>query len=149
MAMSEVPSGGLQVTALDERHMRSAIIASTLGWALDLFDLFILLYVAPVLGTAFFPSERPTLSLAAVYASFAVTLLMRPLGSAIFGHYADAHGRKGAMMVAMIGVGVTTASFGLLPTIHQAGFIAPVIFLILRSEMTISSGATSTSGAFG
>jgi MFS transporter, MHS family, proline/betaine transporter len=145
MAVSEVPSGGLQVTALDERHMRSAIIASTLGWALDLFDLFILLYVAPVLGTAFFPSERPTLSLAAVYASFAVTLLMRPLGSAIFGHYADAHGRKGAMMVAMIGVGVTTASFGLLPTIHQVGFIAPVIFLILRLVQGVFVGGVVAS----
>jgi len=148
MATREAPTvvvGGLPETPLDERHIRSAIIASTLGWALDLFDLFILLYVAPVLGTAFFPSDHPTLSLAAVYASFAVTLLMRPVGSAIFGHYADAHGRKGAMMVAMIGVGVTTASFGLLPTIHQAGFIAPVIFLILRLVQGVFVGGVVAS----
>ena len=81
------------------RQMRNAIIASVLGWSLDLFDLFILLYVAPVVGALFFPSSVPTLSLAAVYASFAVTLLMRPVGSAIFGHYADVHGRKNAMLV--------------------------------------------------
>ena len=71
------------------RQKRNAILASVLGWSLDLFDLFILLYVAPVVGALFFPSSVPTLSLAAVYASFAVTLLMRPVGSAIFGHYAD------------------------------------------------------------
>src|SRR5580700_11162465 len=111
------------------RQMRNAIIASVLGWSLDLFDLFILLYVAPVIGTLFFPSTNATLSLAAVYASFAVTLLMRPIGSAIFGHFADVHGRKGAMLVAIVGVGVSTAAFGALPTIIQAGFAAPIMFL--------------------
>jgi len=65
-----------------KRQATNAIIASLLGWSLDLFDVFILLYVAPVVGKLFFPSSSPTLSLAAVYASFAVTLLMRPVGSA-------------------------------------------------------------------
>jgi MFS family permease len=120
------------VTPVQARQMRNAIVASVLGWSLDLFDLFILLYVAPVVGALFFPSSVPTLSLAAVYASFAVTLLMRPVGSAVFGHYADVHGRKNAMLVAIVGVGVSTAAFGLLPTIAQVGIVAPVLFLILR-----------------
>src|SRR5271154_7501806 len=111
---------------------RNAIVASVLGWSLDLFDLFILLYVAPVVGALFFPSSAPTLSLAAVYASFAVTLLMRPVGSAVFGHYADVYGRKNAMLVAIVGVGISTAAFGLLPTIAQAGGLAPGLFLIFR-----------------
>src|SRR5271154_229559 len=127
------------------RQMRNAIIASVLGWSLDLFDLFILLYVAPVVGALFFPSSVPTLSLAAVYASFAVTLLMRPVGSAIFGHYADVYGRKNAMLVAIVGVGVSTAAFGLLPTIAQAGFIAPVLFLILRLVQGIFVGGVVAS----
>ncbi|AFY19815.1 MULTISPECIES: MFS transporter [unclassified Pseudomonas] len=109
-----------------------AAFASTFGWALDLFDLFILLYVAPIIGRMFFPSDTPTLSLAAVYASFAVALLVRPLGSAIFGAYADKHGRKRALMVSMVGVGISTALFGALPTIHQVGILAPILFLILR-----------------
>lgn len=117
---------------VDARQKRNALVASVLGWSLDLFDLFILLYVAPVVGALFFPSTVPTLSLAAVYASFAVTLLMRPFGSAIFGHYADVHGRKNAMFVAIIGVGFSTAAFGLLPTIAQAGAVAPILFLVLR-----------------
>jgi MFS transporter, MHS family, proline/betaine transporter len=112
--------------------MLAAIVASLLGWALDLFDLFILLYVAPVVGKLFFPSAYPTLSLAAVYASFAVTLLMRPVGSALFGSYSDRHGRRGAMIVAVVGVGVTTALFGALPTIEQIGGTAPVLFIVLR-----------------
>jgi MFS family permease len=117
---------------VDNRHIVRALVASCLGWSLDLFDLFVLLYVAPVVGRLFFPSEHAMLSLAAVYASFAVTLLMRPVGSALFGSYADRHGRKGAMTLAVIGVGLATAVFGLLPTVDQIGIAAPILFLILR-----------------
>ena len=127
------------------RQMAAAITASCLGWSLDLFDLFLLLYVAPVVGAAFFPSELPTLSLAAVYASFAVTVLMRPVGSAIFGSYADVHGRKKAMMVAVVGVGIVTALFGALPTIQQAGLIAPVLFLALRLVQGVFVGGVVAS----
>jgi MHS family proline/betaine transporter-like MFS transporter len=122
--MRDLPVGNRQLVA--------ALTASVLGWSLDLFDLFTLLYVASVVGDLFFPSSQPTLSLAAVYASFAVTLLMRPVGSAVFGSYADRHGRKGAMVIAVIGVGVATAAFGVLPTVEMVGVTAPILFLILR-----------------
>jgi MFS family permease len=121
-----------QPVALSNRGAVTAIVASTLGWSLDFFDLLILLYVAPAVGKAFFPSDSPTLSVAAIYASFAVTLFMRPVGSALFGNYADKHGRRGAKIIAVIGVGLATAAFGLLPTIAQIGVTAPILFLILR-----------------
>lgn len=130
---------------ISRRQMVNASIASLLGWALDLFDLFVLLYVAPVIGKLFFPTELPTLSLAAVYASFAVTLLMRPIGSALFGSYADRKGRKKAMIVAVIGVGVATALFGALPTVHQIGVGASIIFLILRLVQGIFVGGVVAS----
>ncbi|OWJ62802.1 MFS transporter [Inquilinus limosus] len=138
-------ANGVAAEPVKTRQMVSAVVASVLGWALDLFDLFILLYVAPVVGALFFPSDHPTWSLAAVYASFAVTLLMRPVGSAIFGHYADAHGRKGAMLVAITGVGLSTAAFGLLPTIHQIGAAAPVAFLLLRLVQGVFVGGVVAS----
>jgi MFS transporter, MHS family, proline/betaine transporter len=144
MTIADAQENDLSVTA-QKRQATNAIVASLLGWSLDLFDLFILLYVAPVVGKLFFPSSNPTLSLAAVYASFAVTLLMRPVGSAIFGHYADLRGRKGAMLIAIIGVGVSTAAFGVLPTIEQAGLIAPVIFLLLRLVQGVFVGGVVAS----
>jgi MFS family permease len=133
------------IAPADRRRTTIAVIASLLGFSLDLFDLFILLYVAPVVGALFFPSSLPTLSLAAVYASFAVTLLMRPIGSALFGQYADVHGRKGAMLIALIGVGISTAAFGVLPTVAQVGVIAPVIFLILRLVQGVFVGGVVAS----
>ncbi|MFM0013440.1 MFS transporter [Paraburkholderia sediminicola] len=130
--MSVAAQNGAALPAVDQRQVMGAVVASCLGWALDLFDLFVLLFVAPVVGRLFFPSEHAMLSLAAVYASFAVTLLMRPLGSAWFGSYADRHGRKGAMITAVVGVGLSTAAFGLLPTVAHVGLVAPILFLMLR-----------------
>jgi MHS family proline/betaine transporter-like MFS transporter len=132
------------------RHVLRAVIASCVGWSLDLYDLFLLLFVAPVIGRLFFPSEHAMLSLAAVYASFGVTLLMRPLGSALFGSYADTHGRKRAMIVSMVGVGVSTALFGALPTVATVGIAAPILFLLLRLVQGVFVGgvvaATHTIG---
>jgi MFS family permease len=108
------------------------VAASCLGCSFDLFDLFILLYVAPVVGRLFFPSDSSMLSLAAVYAAFAVTMVMRPAGAAVFGRYADLCGRKAAMLAAVLGVGLATASFGALPTARQIGPAASVLFILLR-----------------
>jgi MHS family proline/betaine transporter-like MFS transporter len=134
----------------NNRHVLRAVIASCVGWSLDLYDLFLLLFVAPVIGRLFFPSEHAMLSLAAVYASFGVTLLMRPLGSALFGTYADVRGRKRAMIVSMIGVGVSTALFGALPTVATVGIAAPILFLLLRLVQGVFVGgvvaATHTIG---
>ncbi|WP_245413389.1 MFS transporter [Mangrovicella endophytica] len=127
------------------RQTITAASASLFGWGLDLFDLFILLYVAPVVGRLFFPSEQPMLSLAGAYASFAVTLLVRPLGSAIFGSYADRFGRKRALMVAVTGVGISTAIFGLLPTVGQIGWLATALFLFFRLVQGVFVGGVVAS----
>jgi MFS family permease len=130
---------------ISNRQVFGAVFASCVGWSLDLFDLFILLFVAPVVGRMFFPSEHAMLSLAAVYASFGVTLLMRPLGSALFGSYADQHGRKRAMIVSMVGVGISTALFGALPTVHSIGIAASALFLLLRLVQGVFVGGVVAS----
>jgi MFS family permease len=143
--MSVAAQNRAALPAVDQRQVIGAVVASCLGWALDLFDLFVLLFVAPVVGRLFFPSEHAMLSLAAVYAAFAVTLLMRPLGSAWFGSYADRHGRKGAMITAVVGVGFSTAAFGLLPTVAQVGLVAPILFLMLRLVQGVFVGGVVAS----
>jgi MFS family permease len=127
------------------RQAARAVLASILAWSFDLFDLFILLFLAPTLGPLFFPTGAATLSLAGVYAAFAVTLVMRPVGSALFGSYADRRGRKRAMAVAVIGVGVVTALMGALPTYPQVGVGATIAFLALRLAQGIFVGGVVAS----
>lgn len=130
---------------IGRKQMITAVTASLLGWSLDLYDLFVLLFVAPEIGKLFFPADNPVLSLATVYGSFAVTLLMRPLGSALFGSYADRNGRKRSMVVAVTGLGISTALFGALPTVVQIGVTAAVIFIILRLIQGIFVGGVVAS----
>ena len=114
------------------RQMVTAGLSSVVGFGFDLFDLFILLYVASTVGPLFFPTSSPTLTLAATFASFGVSLVMRPLGGAVFGRYADRHGRRQTLMVTVVGVGVATALMGLLPTYATIGALAPGAFIVLR-----------------
>lgn len=122
------------------RQIISASAASIVAWSFDLFDLFIILFVASTIGPILFPSGNATLELASVYASFAVTLLMRPVGSALFGNYADRHGRRRAMILGVIGVGTMTTLMGLVPTYAGVGVVAPIIFVILRLGQGIFVG---------
>jgi len=128
-----------------QRQVLTAGFASVLAWSLDLFDLLILLYVASTIAPLFFATDQPTLSLAAIYASYAVTLIIRPAGSAIFGNFADRRGRKRAMVISVMGVGVVTALMGAVPTIHQIGFLAPVLFLTLRMAQGVFVGGVVAS----
>ncbi|MDV6246956.1 MFS transporter (plasmid) [Rhodococcus opacus] len=127
------------------KQVRSAGIASITGWAMDLYDLTIILYLAPTIGPLLFPAQNATLQLTFVYASFAVTLLFRPLGSALFGAYADRNGRKRAMMVAILGVGLSTALMGAVPTYAAIGFAAPILFLTLRIVQGVFVGGVVAS----
>lgn len=120
------------VASTSSRQTRAAVSVSLLGWSFDLYDLFLILFLAPIIGPLLFPADSATLQLALVYTAFAVTVLMRPAGSAIFGHFADRHGRRGSLTVALVGIGVSTALMGAVPTYAAAGLLAPLLFLLLR-----------------
>lgn len=127
------------------RQQLSAISVSLVAWSFDLFDLFIILYVASTIGPLLFPSSNPVLELTFTYASFAVTLLMRPVGSAIFGVFSDRHGRKRAMRASIIGVGIATGLMGAVPTYAAAGLLAPAIFVLLRLAQGVFVGGVVAS----
>jgi MFS transporter, MHS family, proline/betaine transporter len=127
-----------------------AAFASVAGWAFDLFDLFILLYVAGPVGSEIFPAHSETLSLALVFASFAVSILMRPGGAAFFGELADRVGRKKIMVTVLAGVGLATAALGLVPAYQTIGVAAPVIFIAIRIVQGLFvGGVTATTHTLG
>jgi MHS family proline/betaine transporter-like MFS transporter len=127
-----------------------AAFASVMGRSFDLFDLFLLLYVAGPIGRQIFPAQSETLSLALVFASFAVSILLRPGGAALFGELADRIGRKKIMVTVLAGVGLSTAAMGLVPTYAAIGVGAPIIFLILRVVQGLFvGGVTATTHTLG
>jgi len=126
---------------------KKIVIGSFLGWSLDGYDIVLMLLVVPSISQMFFPSENPVFSILATFASYIVTLIMRPLGSVIFGIYGDKFGRKKSMLITILGVSVATFSVGLLPTYAMVGVLAPILLVLIRLIQGIFAGGEWGSGA--
>src|SRR5229473_6179273 len=81
------------LTSADAAH---TLFASFLGWALDAFDFFILVFVMPAVATEF---HRPVAHIAF---TITATLALRPVGALVFGWVADRYGRRVPLMVDVI-----------------------------------------------
>ncbi|MEV6596469.1 MFS transporter [Actinoplanes sp. NPDC051346] len=138
-------SPDIAAASADRRRGFKATAASIAGFTLDFYDLYVVVFVAPVIASAFFPADQRTLSLAGAYATLAVTLVMRPIGAAVLGAVADRHGRRRAMVIGLAGVGLVTASMGALPTAAQAGVLAPILLLTLRMAQGLFVGGVFAS----
>ena len=74
-----------------------AVLAASIGNALEYYDLLIYGYFAITIGKLFFPTGDAWSSLMLSVGTFGVSFIMRPLGSMVLGSYADRVGRKAAL----------------------------------------------------
>jgi MFS family permease len=74
------------------------------------------------------------------FAIYAVGFLARPIGAAIFGHYGDRIGRKGALIATLLLMGVATFLVALVPTYGQVGIWGGVILTVLRFIQGVGVG---------
>ncbi len=128
-------------------QQKKIAIGSFLGWSLDGYDIVLMLLVIPSISQQFFPSSNPAFSLIATFASYTITLVMRPLGSVIFGIYGDKFGRKKAMIITILGFSFATFAVGLLPTHMAVGLLAPILLIAVRLVQGIFAGGEWGSGA--
>src|SRR6516225_10646110 len=69
-----------------------AVAAGTLGWMLDAFDFFVVVFLLDALAVHFGVAKS------SIVGSITLTLAMRPLGAALFGLLADRYGRRKPLM---------------------------------------------------
>ena len=129
------------------KSQKTIIAGSFLGWSLDGYDIVLMLLVISSISQVFFPSEDPILSLLGTYASYSVSLIMRPVGAAIFGIYGDKFGRKKSMIITILGFSIATFVTGLLPTYAMVGVLAPILLILTRLVQGIFTGGEWGSGA--
>lgn len=112
---------------------RVAMLASASA-AVEWYDFF--LYgtaAALVFPKLFFPADlHPLVALIASFSTFSVGFIARPIGASLFGHFGDLHGRKSALVVAILMMGISTTLIGLLPTYAAIGSFAPLMLVVLR-----------------
>jgi MFS family permease len=121
--------------------LKIAVMASA-GAAVEWYDFFIYgTAAALVFPTLFFPADLPPLvAQIASFSTFAVGFVARPLGGILFGHYGDTHGRKRALVLAMVLMGLSTLLIGLLPSYAHAGILAPLMLVALRFAQGLAVG---------
>jgi MFS transporter, MHS family, proline/betaine transporter len=129
------------------KQQTTTMMGSWMGWALDGYDLVLMLFVLTSVSQLFFPSEDPNVSLLASFAAYVIALVIRPVGGAFFGNFGDKFGRKKTMMITIIGFSIATFSMGLLPVWTQVGLLAPVLLIFLRFVQGFFAGGEWGSGA--
>ncbi len=121
------PSG----TATREAGHR-ALRAAFVGFFVDMFDVYLpIVALGPAMS--FFQPETlsPALQSTLFYVVFAFSLVGRPLGAVVFGHYSDKIGRRKVTIISMGGFATVTLLIALLPGYETwgVGSIATLTFL--------------------
>lgn len=124
-----------------------AIISQFVGFLLDSYDLTMILTIAPTLAAVLLPPEKtPLLATFTIILSYSITIIFRPLGSAIFGHLGDKIGRRTDLIITVLGLGITGALTSALPTYAQVGILSFILFVIIRIALGIFAGGEYAAG---
>jgi metabolite-proton symporter len=134
---SEIISDGLVGQASSRRRaMMAAVIGNTLEW----YDFVVYAFLAGTIAKLFFPASSESASLLLTLATFGVGFVMRPLGAIVLGSLADRAGRKNALLLTILLMGLGTAMIGLAPTYATIGRAAPLLIVTARLIQGFSAG---------
>jgi MFS transporter, SHS family, lactate transporter len=108
------------------REQRSVVIASFLGWTLDAFDFFLLVFVLKDIAQEFHTA------ISAVTFAILLTLVARPVGAFLFGRAADRWGRRPTLMVDVLLYSFIEFASGFSPSL--------TVLLVLRALYGVAMG---------
>ena len=125
-----------------ERNIRKVAAISLVSSSIEFYDFFLYgVAAAIVFPTVFFSGTLPPLvALFAAFATFAVGFVARPVGGIVFGHFGDKLGRKGALVTALMMMGISSALIGCIPTYAMIGAWAPLLLVTLRFVQGLALG---------
>ena len=122
-------------------QLRRAVIAATVGTAIEWYDFFLYSTVTGlVFAKLFFPNSDPWVGTLEAFAIYAVGFVARPIGAAIFGHYGDRIGRKSTLIATLLLMGLATAAVAVVPTYSRIGIWGAVILTVLRFIQGVGVG---------
>lgn len=105
---------------------RHALVAAYLGWTLDAFDFFVMVFVLRQIAASF------DASLGSVAMAITLTLACRAIGALLFGRLADRFGRRPVLMLNVVAFALLAFASGLAPSLGA--------FLLLRALFGVAMG---------
>jgi predicted MFS family arabinose efflux permease len=112
--------------------MRQVVAASSAGTVFEWYDFFVYAVIADVIRANFFTGLPDAQAFVFTLLTFAVGFIFRPVGALVFGKIGDSTGRKGAFLITITIMGLSTFAIGLLPTAAEIGVWAPILLVSLR-----------------
>lgn len=136
------PSGPLPATAAKKSTSvaRRAAIAGGVGTLIEYYDFAVYGFLAVTIAPLFFPSDNSAVSILSTLAVFGVAYVARPLGGIFFGRLGDRRGRRHALVITVVSMGVACGILGLLPTSSAVGILAPILLVLVRLAQGFSAG---------
>lgn len=107
---------------------------------MEWFDFAVYGYLAATIGSVFFPSQDPTVSLLSSFAVFGVAFFARPLGGFFFGPLGDKIGRHRTLAIVILLMSGSTFAIGLIPGYDSLGILAPILLVLARLMQGFSAG---------
>jgi MFS family permease len=139
--MAMATTAGALPDAEHSAHLRKAVIASTVGTAIEWYDFFIYGTAAGlVFGKLFFPNQDPLSATLLSFTTYFVGFAARPVGAAIFGHYGDRIGREATLIATLLFMGLATFAIAFVPTYESIGIWGAVLLTVLRALQGIGVG---------
>src|ERR1700757_3687658 len=122
-------------------QLRRAVVASTIGTAIEWYDFFLYSTVTGLIfAKLFFPHSDPWVGTLEPFPIYAVGFVARPIGAAIFGLYCDRIGRKSTLIATLLVMGLATFAVALVPTYQSIGIWGAVILTVLRFIQGVGVG---------
>jgi MFS transporter, MHS family, proline/betaine transporter len=123
-----------------EKNITRLIVATSIGNALEWYDITVYGYFAVYISKAFFPNDNQTTSLLLTFGTFGLAYLARPIGGLVLGAYADRHGRKASLLISIVLMTLGTVAVALMPAYGTIGVLAPIAVIAARLVQGFSAG---------
>ncbi|HEY4737050.1 MAG TPA: MFS transporter, partial [Xanthobacteraceae bacterium] len=116
------------------------IIASSVGNALEFYEILVYGYFAVTISKVFFPAANEAVSILVTLGTFGISFLARPVGAIFLGAYGDRKGRKNALTLSILLMTIGTGLMTVMPSYASAGLLAPILVIAARLLQGFSVG---------
>lgn len=121
------------------RRSVSNTLKGSAGNLVEWYDVYVYSVFAGYFESQFFSPEDKNATLF-IWAIFAVTFLMRPIGAWFFGRFADRYGRRLSLTVSVTIMAGCSFAIAITPTVSAIGVAAPMILLLARLIQGFATG---------
>lgn len=143
MSTTTMRAEGTPRAPLNAAQTRKVVTAGCVGIFVELYDNGIFAFMAGTLALVFLAPGNPDSALLFVFAGYAVSFLVRPLGAVVCGYLGDRIGRQRLLVFVILLISVATAGIGVLPDYAAIGVAAPILLVVLRLLQGFSVGGES------